>query len=425
MSKNPPYREIRECRVCGNADLLPVLSLGDLYVSDFLSEEEKNEGVRAPLELVLCEEKRGGCGLLQLKHTVSNEALYRTYWYLSGTNRTMTNELHGIARRAEEMAPLKPGDIVMDIGVNDGTLLRGYAGGGIVKTGFEPAKNLEKHYEKGTDRIINDFFSAAAWKKEFGDKKAKIITAIAMFYDLDDPNAFVSGARECLDPEGVFIIQMSYLPLMLETNEVGNICHEHLEYYSLRSLERLLERHGLEVFDVETNDINGGSFRVYIRVRGEGKSIRRREGAEDRVLSMRKKEKDLGLDEKTIYREFAERVDELKEATSAFIRKEAESGKTIYAYGASTKGNTLLQYYGLDNACVKSAVERNPMKWGKMTVGTWIPIISEEEARRAMPDYFFILPWHFLKEFRERESEFLGRGGKFIVPMPEFQVIEK
>lgn len=411
------------CRVCGFSRLTLILSLGNLYVSDFLGEDGKEAGHRAPLELVLCNESEGGCGLLQLRHTVPHESLYRNYWYRSGINKTMTDELNQIAEKVESLIPFRPGDSVLDIGANDGTLLRGYIMKDIHLIGFEPAKNLRKYNSVGTTKIIPDFFNARAWEKSFDGVKAKAITAIAMFYDLEDPNAFVADIVKCLNTEGVFIIQMSYLPLMLSQNAFDNICHEHLEYYSLLSLENLLKQHNLEVFDVELNDVNGGSFRTYMRHIGKGRTIRVSPGASDRVSRMREEERRLGLDKREVYDAFVQRVSVLKEKLTKFIQEEVGKGKKIYVYGASTKGNTLLQFYGLDASVIPFAVERNQDKWSKKTVGTYIPIISEEQARAEKPDYFLILPWHFIKEFKEREKEFLRAGGKFILPLPEFEII--
>ena len=211
---------------------------------------------------------------------------------------------------------------------------------------------------------------------------------------------------------------------MLSQNAFDNICHEHLEYYSLLSLENLLYRHNLEVFDVELNDVNGGSFRTYIRHQGGGVALHIPEDAIKRVEKMREDEKNLGLQDRSIYDDFVKRVTDLKDKLNAFIKEEVSRGKKVYVYGASTKGNTLLQFYGLDDKLITAAAERNPAKWGKKTIGTNIPIISEEEARQQKPDYFLILPWHFLGEFKEREKVFFEEGGKFIVPLPEFEVIE-
>lgn len=418
------YRTIDKCRVCGARDLTSILSLGDLYVSDFLDTPDKEVGIKAPLELVLCNAKDGGCGLLQLKHTVSNEAMYRNYWYRSGINKTMTDELNGIAEKSAAIANLQERDYVIDIGANDGTLLRGYKVLGINTVGFEPALNLEIYNKVGTTKIIPDFFTRSAWQKEYGMTKAKVITAIGMFYDLDDPNSFVDDVAECLDDEGLFVIQMMYLPSFLERNAFDGICHEHLEYYSLGSLENLLRRHGLEVFDVEMREqINEGSVRFYIRKASKGRGLKVLNGAAERVAELRAREETLGLDDKQVYEELVKRILDAKEKVISFIKQEVLKGKKVHGYAASTKGNTTLQFYGLSTELIEAIADRNPHKWGKFTAGSLIPVISEEVSRAQRPDYYFILAWHFLPEFVQREAEYLKSGGKFIVPMPEFRVI--
>lgn len=423
--RKPTVAENTRCCVCRFKSLSPILSLGDLYVSDFIEGKIATRHKKLPLELVLCNKKEGGCGLLQLKHIVSHELMYRKYWYRSGVNKTMTKELQGIVKTVESMLRLAYGDCVLDIGSNDSTLLRAYSLDNLKRVGFEPARNLMSCARQGTTKIFNNFFNFPQWKKALGNAKAKVITAIAMFYDLEDPNTFVSHITKCLHKDGVFIIQMAYLPSMLSQNAFDNICHEHVQYYSLLSLEHLLSRHNLEVFDVILNDINGGSYRTYIRHIGKGKGIKIPNGASKRVRDLRAFEKKLGLDERKIYDDFVKRVTGLRDKLTTFVKKEVEKGKKIYVYGASTKGNTLLQFYNLTNELITAAAERNPDKWGKLTIGTSIPIISEEQARSERPDYFLVLPWHFLKEFKEREKEFLLAGGKLIVPLPKFRIIEK
>jgi hypothetical protein len=403
--------------------LIPILSLGDVYVSDFIKDEalEKEWG-KYPLELVLCDKQKGGCGLLQLKHTLSSDALYRQYWYRSGINKTMTDELAGIAAKATALASLEKGDYVIDIGANDGTLLKNYPVAGLERVGYEPS-NMVKYVQDDSIDIINDYFNAAAWTKKFREKKAKVITAIAMFYDLEKPNEFMQDIVSCLDDEGVFIVQQMYLPSMLTQTDYDNIGHEHLEYYCLGPLEYLFEKNGLEICDAELNEINGGSFRVYARHKGKGKSIKLPTGAAERVQKMRDEEEKLGLYDRKVYDEFAARAEALKDQLVSFIKEEVAKGKTVYVYGASTKGNTTLQYCGLSYPLIKAAAERNPDKWGLKTVGSHIPIISEEQARKDKPDYFLVLPWHFMDEFREREQEYLKAGGKFLTPLPRVEVI--
>lgn len=407
----------KNCRICHSTKLEKVLSLGNLYVSNFI--ETKDKGIKAPLDLVICNK----CSLVQLKHTaVDPEKMYRNYWYKSGMNQTMIHALSDIIKKIQRLIRFKTNDIVIDIGANDGTLLRNYNNDKIIKVGFEPALNLIPEAEVGSDKIISDFFNFKSFNKEFPNKKAKVITSIAMFYDLEDPNSFVSDVKKCLDNNGIWIIQMAYLPLMLKLNAFDNICHEHIEYYSLLSLENLLKRHKLEVFDVELNDVNGGSFRVYIKHQGNNKP-QESKAAFNRLKKLRDYETHLELHTMKPYTDFEKRVLSLKKECFDFITKAVSKGKRISIYGASTKGNTLLQYYKLSNKLIKNAAERNPAKWGLKTIGTNIPIVSEVEVRNEKPDYLLILPWHFLPEFKLREKEYLDNGGHFIVPLPKFKII--
>jgi SAM-dependent methyltransferase len=399
------------------------LSLGNLYVSDFIDPGQP-DGLRAPLDLMLC----GQCDLLQLRHTVPAEALYRNYWYRSGTNQTMRNALADIANSAELLMHLKRGDAVLDIGCNDGTLLECYKTEGIYKIGFDPAENLAQYSRHIANKLVVGFFQKKAWfdDADLAKQKPKIITSIAMFYDLEDPNTFVADIKRVIHPDGLWIVQMSYLSLMLDSNEIGNVCHEHLEYYSLHSFEYLLHLHGFELADAELNDVNGGSLRAYIRLKDADESLfgdsTYRELAIARLNALRKKEAELGLDELQTYKDFAFRIARIKNDVVDFIREKVNRGKTVYVYGASTKGNTVLQYYSLDHTLITAAAERNADKWGKVTVGSRIPIISEAAARAREPDYFLVLPWHFVDEFQARERDYLMSGGRFILPAPYFSL---
>jgi NDP-4-keto-2,6-dideoxyhexose 3-C-methyltransferase len=387
-----------------------VLSLGNQYVSDFITPTGQHP--RSPLELVRCRD----CGLVQLKHTFPRANLYRHYWYRSGISRTMREALADVTARACEVAKPNPGDIVVDTGCNDGTLLRTYPGSGLRLVGFEPATNLVEDARQGTDWIFNDFFRADRFLEKFAQGRAKIITSVAMFYDLDDPNTFVSDVGECLAPDGVWVVQQNYLVSMLEKNGFDNIGHEHLEYYSLSTMERLLSKHGLDIFRVETNDVNGGSFRTYACRRG-------RYSVQDSVAELRQREERLQLNSSGVYKTFATNIRRIKSNLSRLVRNEVRKGKTIYVYGASNRGNTILQYCGLDYRMIKKAADANPEKWGRKTVGTQIPIVSKEEARRDQPDYFLVLPHHFLDEIRQEEKQYLQQRGKFIVPLPEVRVV--
>jgi hypothetical protein len=244
-----------------------------------------------------------------------------------------------------------------------------------------------------------------------------------MFYDLEDPNSFVEDIKKCLDKDGVWIIQMNYLGLMIANNTFDNISHEHLEYYSLLSLENLLKRHGMEAFDVELNDVNGGSFRIYVRQ--QGSAVKGFAGAEQRLEKQKAYETKMGFHDSQLYGKFAKRIEKNKKAVITFLQQQVKAGKKIFIYGASTRGLVVLQYFGIDNKLISGAADMNPDKWGKYIVGTGIPIMSVEEYRQKKPDYLLVLPYHFLNEIKEQENEFLKNGGKMIVAIPDFKVISK
>ncbi len=401
---------ITKCRLCHSERFIRLISLGNQHVSDFVTSE--GDSPRSPLELVRC----ANCSLVQLKHTFPRDSLYRHYWYRSGISSTIRGALEDIVEKAGKIANPMRGDIVIDIGCNDGTLLRAYKSLDVRRVGFEPAKNLVEDAMKGTDYIFNDYFRFDLFRKKFPESKAKIVTSIAMFYDLDDPTRFVIDVSKLLDPDGVWVIQQNYLPMMLVQNGFDNIGHEHLTYYSLKTLSRLLTKQDFEIFDVETNDVNGGSFRTYVSHKGRfplNESVLRMKDYEGKLFSRRP----------SIYTEFAKNVRMVSMQLRSFVAKEVHNGKKIYVYGASTRGNTILQYCRLDHNLIEKATDANPDKWGRKTPGTGIPIISKEEARKDKPDYFLVLPHHFLSEIRKQESEYLRSGGKFIVPLPEFRIV--
>jgi hypothetical protein len=259
--------------------------------------------------------------------------------------------------------------------------------------------------------VVNEFFTA----RPVAGEKFRIITSIAMFYDLEDPNAFCSSAKSLLAEDGVWIIEMHYLADIVEQNAFDAICHEHLEYYSLAALEKLLDRWGLRVADVETNSVNGGSLRAYVVHRDSPETSL--PARQIRVAALRRKEAGAHLDRTKTYKDLDARIRQIGSRLNRWLTHERANGKTISAYGASTKGNTLLQVFGLDRTLIASAAERNPEKWGKYTVGSWIPIVSEAEARQTS-QLFLILPWHFLPEIRERELLFVANGGTLVAPLP-------
>jgi len=415
----PLVTELTECRICKSKTLIPILSLGEQYITNFV-EESSTDAAKGPLELVLCNPTEGGCGLLQLKHTFNHDILYRRYWYRSGISTTMVRALNDIVDSAQQSVRLGSGDIVIDIGANDGTLLRRYKTEGLIKVGFEPS-NLWELAKQDNTRILHDYFNFDRFNLEFQGKKAKIITSIAMFYDLEDPNRFVSDIKSCLATDGIWIVQMNYLGLMLENNTFDNISHEHLEYYSLLTLEKLLDRHNLEAFDVELNDVNGGSFRVYIRHKGA--QVGNSETAGARLDAQRDYERRSKLESKETYIKFAERIEKIKKDLKSLLEAEIHKGKKVYIYGASTRGLVVLQFAGIDNRLITAATDKNPDKWGKYIVGTGIKIVSIDQYRKEKPDYLFVLPYHFIEEIKYQEREFIDRGGKLIVAIPKVCMI--
>ena len=416
-------QKITTCRSCGKENLKNIISLGSHYISNFISSKEEL-GTKVPLNLVLCDEEEGGCGLLQLEHNAPDKEMWNNkYWYKSAINPTIRADLKDIVDNVERRILLNEDDLVVDIGCNDGTMMTYYQNEGIKKIGFDPSPNVAKEAEEKGIKVINNYFNRENFIEEFGDEKAKVITAISMFYDLEDPNTFLEDINYCLEKDGLFIIQQNYLIKMLENNGLDNICHEHREFYSLRSLENLLKRHNLEVFDVLLNGINGGSIRTYIRKAGS--NLEASLGAEERIEKIRNHEKSLGLNTSKPYVDFANRVDEVKEKIVSFIHSETEKGKIICGSGASTKGNTTLQYFNIGPDLVKAIEEKNPEKFGKMTIGTFIPIDSPEKIEEMKPDYLLVLIWYFLEDIKRNQKEFLERGGKLIVPLPVPKIISK
>ncbi len=415
--------EICACRICGSSELAPVIDLGDQYLANHFVGDRIPRFMweRYPLQVIRCAEPKG-CGLVQIRHSVAPSALYFNYGYLSGINESMRSNLRDIATNTERMAELQPGDTVLDIGCNDGTLLSSYQASGLDRLGIDPAANAVKLAREQGLEVVNDFFSQSSFETARPGGKARAVTSIAMFYDLERPMEFVSGVGSVLADDGVWVIELSYLPFMLRRGSFDTICHEHLEYYALRQIEWMLSRHGMAVHRIELNDVNGGSFRVFIRKDGVGTAA-----PEDRayVDRLREEETSMELDSDAPYAAFRESASRIRSELSALLKKLTTDGKKVYVYGASTKGNTILQYCGIDHNVIPYAADRNQEKWGRRTLGTDIPIISEEQARAQRPDYFLVLPWHFMTGFLERERAFLDRGGKFIVPLPQVRVIGK
>jgi hypothetical protein len=399
-----------------------LFTLGELYVSDFLKDGETPPS-KVEMKMMLDEN-----GSVRLEKSAPLSSMYGKYWYRSGINATMKNELKNIVESITKVYKLKENDLWIDIASNDGTLLS-FLPKNILKVGIDPCDDTYKvEAEKHADLVIQDYFSAAGFQKsKFGSLKAKVVTSIAVFYDLEDPDSFIKDVDAVMDNDGLWVMQLSYTPLMIKQMAFDNICHEHIFYYSLFNLKSLLAKHGFDIVDCQLNDINGGSFRVYIMKSSSNKSVfssqPHRDVSNFRINSLLEYERTLKMDSEETWKQFFLDIEALKEKTVNFIKAEKAKGKTIWGYGASTKGNTLLQYFKLDHTLIDGIAERSTYKWGLRTVGTDIPIFSEDEMRKAKPDYLLVLPWHFINEFCERESDFLKGGGKFIVPCPNFEII--
>ena len=415
-------REHNTCRIC-NSPLVDILDLGDQYLAGYVSDHKsvKFSERKVPLALCRCDTNYSdsSCGLVQLKHTTPPFLLYQYYFYRSALNETMRNHLFGIADHGVRIAQPKSGDIILDIGANDGCLLRYLSKSYTNLVGFEPARNLSPFHQDLRGRIVNDFFSADSYRELTGLKRAKLIFSIAMFYDIEDPNQFVSDVNDILEDDGVWVLEQSYLPSMLTSNAFDSIVHEHLLYYSLDVLERLFSKYNLKIIDVELNDTNGGSARIFVAKHRFPVS----DEAARRIYDLKLKEFEMRLDTMKPFERFKNRVTKTCSTLHDFIEDSKSKGKVTFAYGASTKGSVTLQASNLDNNLIPACADRNTDKIGWRMGGLNIPIISEEDMRKQLPDYLLILPWHFLDNFLKREKEYLESGGKFIVPMPEFRVL--
>ena len=415
----------KTCRLCGNDSLLPAVSLGHQFIGGAFAKPDCSPPSQrtVPLDLVRCspELNENACGLVQLRHSVPPNVLYASYWYRSGINETMRVHLSDIAHDAEWFVNLKAGDLVVDIGCNDGTLLNSYRTKRIKKLGIDPA-NVVCHAIKSGLKVVNDFFSHGAFSSVYPKQKAKIITSIAMFYDLENPCDFVLDIEKCLADDGIWVVELSYLPSMLKMNSFDTICHEHLGYYGFAQMEYALSVWGMEAIDVTLNGSNGGSFRIVAAHAGK---IKPPAEATERMRALRLSEFDGEYDNAKPYFDFSHNISVIRKDIMDFLVTAKSRRKVVHGYGASTKGNTTLQFCGITPELLPYIADRNPDKFGTSTVGTNIPIISEEESRAMRPDYYLALPWHFIDGFKKREHEFLAHGGQFIVPMPHVHLIGK
>jgi SAM-dependent methyltransferase len=412
----------KTCRVCGSSALTPVINLGEQHLQGSFVKPGKEEPPlrKIALSLLRCDPTKDekACGLLQMEHTVPPEVLYSAYWYRSGTNQTMRNHLQEITEEAASLID-KSNARVLDIGCNDGTLLKCYPQD-FIKFGVDPSDVAQEI--TGDITAIQDIFPSEELTKVLQGEKFDIITSIAMFYDLEDPVSFCKEIKKSLAPDGLWVFEMSYMPSMLKMNSYDTICHEHLEYYSLAVLEYILKQADLKIVDAVLNDINGGSIRCYA-THLNNFAFKKQE-AVTRIKLLRQTEFDMELDTDKPYKNFQDRINVHKEQLVSLLKMLKKEGKSIHIYGASTKGNTILQWCGIDNRIIDVAAERNPDKYGAYTLGSDIPIVSEADSRAMKPDYYLVLPWHFKEEFLKREQETLNSGVGLIFPLPNLEIIK-
>lgn len=410
------FEDTKRCRICGNTELVSIVSLGQQALTGVFPRSAGEPITTGPLELVKCTGD-AACGLVQLRQSYDTSEMYGlNYGYRSGLNRSMVAHLHGLVAKIRAIVDLQPGDLVIDIGSNDSTLLRAYPADGPTLVGIDPTGVKFQQYYRDDIQLIPEFFSASAVKARLGTQQAKVISSIAMFYDLEAPLEFMTQIREVLADDGIWLFEQSYMPAMLDMNAYDTICHEHLEYYGLAQIKWMTDRAGFKIVDVWTNDVNGGSFAVMVAKTGS-----RYPEATARVDAMLRDEAARGLHTLAPYEQFKAHIFEHRTQLLAFVDGAKRANETILGYGASTKGNVILQFCNLTAADIPAIAEVNEDKFGCFTPGTHIPIISEREARAQRPAYFLVLPWHFRQTIIEREQEFLAGGGRLVFPLPKIE----
>lgn len=406
-------RRIERCRICGGTDLKSVLDLGIQTLTGVFPKSKTDRVTSGPLELVLCSAS-DGCGLLQLAHSYDASEMYgANYGYRSGLNASMVAHLRSKVERIKRLNVLRSGDLVLDIGSNDGTTLRQYELPDCTLVGMDPTGAKFKQYYHPSTSLIADFFSARRFVEAFGKRRARVVTAFSMFYDLEDPTGFMGEVHSILEDDGIWVFEQSYMPLMLDTNSYDTVCHEHLEYYGLEQIAWMARKVGFEIIDVELNDVNGGSFSVTVQKRGG--PHRPNSSVED----LMRKETARRLRNLETYAAFRDRVEVARGALLEFLRTAKAAGKRVAALGASTKGNVVLQYCGIDEALIYCIGEVNPDKFGSFAPGTLIPIRDEKEVLAESPDFLLVLPWHFRSFFLAQERY---ARHKLVFPLPALHV---
>jgi len=404
---------IDKCRLCKSDDFKTVISLGEQYITSRFPIYGDFSTPKTPIDLCRCR----SCGLLQLYQTTFSSELYEyEYGYRSGISNTMREHLKQYQEEILSKVHLNDGDTILDIGSNDSTMLQYYSPL-LKRIGVDPTGKQFRQYYGDVD-LVPTYFTEENFKNVYGQRKCKVVSSISMFYDLPDPVQFAKDIYEILDLDGVWTCEQSYMPLMIKTNSIDTICHEHLEYYALSQVKAIADMANFKIIDIKFNDCNGGSFRVYFAKQ----SSNAHEECSQLIESIIKSELDMGIMTDELYFNFMDGCNKEVQKLRNFIDGIQKSGRNMYVYGASTKGNCLLQYANLGESHMKYAVERNPNKIGKMTC-TGIEIIGEETMRESPPDYLLVLPWHFREEIVKRESEFLNNGGQLVFPFPTFDIV--
>ena len=406
---------LQNCRICKGNKMNNVISLGEQYITSRFPTYGDFSTPKTEINLALCSE----CGLLQLQDTVNSCELYEyEYGYRSGISNTMKAHLKQYQEEILSIATVNPGDVVVDIGSNDSTMLQLYSDN-VKRIGVDPTgKQFQQYY--GDVELIPTYFTLENFRKVYATETCKVVSSISMFYDLPDPVQFAKDIHDILDEDGIWTCEQSYMPTMLKSNSIDTICHEHLEYYAFTQIKRIADMSNFKIIDVMFNEFNGGSFRIYFAKNTSSAFIENT----DKIQALLKEEVELGIMNESTFTKFIENCDKEVNKLCRFIQGIQSDNKNMYVYGASTKGNCLLQYAKLDETCMKYAVERNPNKIGKMT-STGIEIISEETMRQQPPNYLLVLPWHFKHEIIEREDEFLTNGGQLVFPFPHFEIVSK
>jgi len=411
------FTTIGKCRVCYSNTVIEVLKLGEQYVGTIFVESNEDNSmlrVKIPLTLMLCK----NCGLVQLKETVKPDLLFTNYFYRTGVNNTMRRDLRDVVDYALKNVKIESSDYVLDIGANDCTMVSMFTQN-LNRIAVEPARNIDWSYVDKSIIIVNDYFSKEVVLKATNGKKIKIITATAMFYDLDDPNVVVKDIKSILDESGICIIQVSYLLDTVRDMNFYDVVHEHLEYYSLKSIDYLMENNGLKIIDASTNFTNGGSLRILVTHKENKISSSKR--YED-ILSEEKKWK---LEDPQTYIQYGNKIQIVIKKLKDFILTEIKNGGLVIGLGASTKGNMLLQICEIDKKLLPYISERNKEKVGLRTLGTDIEVISEEKARKMGPSCMLVIPWNFKEEILEREKDYIQNGGKMLFLIPYLHIIDK